>query len=172
MGIMEPLNKLLKDIIILVVVSAVLGIAAQSILPNGIGLFTETTFIGDVKVADVSINPSGEATAASNIELESAYTAFQDTLTIFFDARNPDAYATGHIAQAINLPVFAFMDSLPYLETLDLDTPIITYCDGEDCNASIDLAADLKMMGFSKVNFFFGGWLEWTSAGYPIEEGP
>ena len=169
---MEPLNKLLKDITILIAVSAILGVAAQSILPNGIGLFTETTLIGDTKVADVSINPNGEEAAASHIELEAAFAAFQDTFAIFFDARNPEEYAAGHIAQAINLPVFAFMDSLPYLETLDLDTQIITYCDGEDCNASIDLAADLKMMGFSKVHFFFGGWLEWDSAGYPTEEGP
>ena len=46
---------------------------------------------------------------------------------------------------------------------------LITYCDGEDCNASIDLAADLKMMGFARVVFFFGGWQEWLTAGYPTE---
>jgi 3-mercaptopyruvate sulfurtransferase SseA len=64
------------------------------------------------------------------------------------------------------------MDSLPYLEKLDPGRHIITYCDGEDCNASIDLAADLKMMGFANVNFFFGGWQEWRDAGYPIESSP
>lgn len=161
--------------IVLVVISILLGITAQFILPNGIELRTEITYIGDdstgVAVAAVAINPNGLEESATNIELEAVYAAFQNNSAILFDARSPEEYAKGHIAGAVNLPVHAFMDSLTYLETLGMDTHIITYCDGEDCNASIDLAADIKMMGFSQVNFFFGGSLEWEEAGYPMEFG-
>ncbi|MBT5234826.1 MAG: rhodanese-like domain-containing protein [Candidatus Marinimicrobia bacterium] len=173
---MNQMNKLIKDILTLIVVSTVLGISAQAVLPNGIGLRTEITVIGDdstgVAVPAVSINPNGEGEAASNISLNNAYSAFESNAALFIDARSPEDFGTGHITRAINLPVHAFMDSLPYLEKLDPGRHIITYCDGEDCNASIDLAADLKMMGFANVNFFFGGWQEWRDAGYPIESSP
>ncbi|MBT4035056.1 MAG: rhodanese-like domain-containing protein [Candidatus Marinimicrobia bacterium] len=170
------MNKLIKDILTLIILSTLLGITAQAVLPNGIGLKTEITMVGDdstaVAVPAVSINPNGNGDAASNISLENAHAAYENNAALFFDARSPEDFSSGHINQAINLPVHAFMDSLPYLENLNLSRHIITYCDGEDCNASIDLAADLKMMGFSNVNFFFGGWQEWRDAGYPIESGP
>ena len=170
------MNKLIKDILILLIVSTLLGISAQAVLPNGIGLLTEITIVGDdstgVEVPAVSINPNGDGEAASNIFLKDAFSAYEDKSALFLDARSQKEYDSGHIKHAINIPVSAFLDSLPYLETLDFNQHIITYCDGEDCNASIDLAANLKMMGFSKVNFFFGGWLEWQDAGYPVEGTP
>ncbi len=173
---MNQINKLIKDILILLIVSTLLGISAQAVLPNGIGLKTDITVVGDdssaVAVPSVAINPNGEGETTSNISLQNAYTAYRNASAIFFDARSPEEFDSGHIKHAINLPVSAFLDSLPYLETLDFNKHTITYCDGEDCNASIDLAADLKMMGFSKVNFFFGGWLEWQDAGYPVERSP
>ncbi len=173
---MNQMKKNLREILTLLAVSAVVGISAQAILPNGIGLITEITVIGDdstgVAVPSVSINPSGDDESASNISLSNAYSAYENNSALFFDARSPEEFNAGHIRGAINLPAHAFMDSLQYLESLNFDGHIITYCDGEDCNASIDLAADLKMMGFSKVNFFFGGWLEWRDAGYPIESRP
>ena len=170
------MNKLIKDIVTLLIVSTLLGISAQAVLPNGIGLLTEITIVGDdstgVEVPAVSINPNSDGEAVSNIFLKDAFSAYEDKSALFLDARSQEEYDSGHIKHAINIPVSAFLDSLPYLETLDFNQHIITYCDGEDCNASIDLAADLKMMGFSKINFFFGGWLKWQDAGYPIEGTP
>ncbi len=170
------MNTTIKDMISLLVVSALLGISAQIVLPNGIGLKTEITLLGGdstgVAVPSVSINPSGAGESATNISLHEAYSAYELESALFFDARSPEEFNSGHIKYAINLPVYAFLDSLAYLENLDFNKSIITYCDGEDCNASIDLAADLKMMGFSQVNFFFGGWQEWRDAGYPVESGP
>ena len=170
------MNKLIKDIVTLLIVSTLLGISAQAVLPNGIGLLTEIIIVGDdstgVEVPAVSINPNSDGEAVSNIFLKDAFSAYEDKSALFLDARSQEEYDSGHIKHAINIPVSAFLDSLPYLETLDFNQHIITYCDGEDCNASIDLAADLKMMGFSKINFFFGGWLKWQDAGYPIEGTP
>ncbi|MBT4132779.1 MAG: hypothetical protein HOG76_00060 [Candidatus Marinimicrobia bacterium] len=173
---MNQMSKLIKDIITLVIVSTILGVSAQVVLPNGIGLRTEITVVGDdstgVAVASVSINPNGASEAATNISLQKAYSAYENGSAIFFDARSPEEFGSGHIKAAVNLPVHAFLDSLNYLENLDFNKHIITYCDGEDCNASIDLAADLKMMGFAQVNFFFGGWQEWRDAGYPVGSKP
>lgn len=167
-------STVIKDAAILVVISSILGIMAQFVLPNGISMKTEMTTIQtdsvEVVLPSVSIDPKG-ALEASNITLRDAYKIHQNGSALFLDAREPEAFQRGHIAGAVNLPSDDFMDSLSYLENLSPDTLIISYCDGSECNASIELAANLDLMGFTQVRFFFGGWEEWTGAGYPVEGG-
>ncbi len=167
---------LLKEILIFTLISSILGITAQAILPNGIGLTTELTIMtsdsSEVAIPSVIIDPNGNHNIVSNISLREAFVAYQNGSALFLDTRSEEDFQAGHILGAINLPVHAFLDSLSFLENLDPDQLLITYCDGADCNASIDLAADLKMMEFSRVAFFFGGWQEWQTAGYPTESNP
>lgn len=171
---MRSTHTVIKDAATLVVISCVLGIMAQFVLPNGISVKTELTTIqtdsAEVVLPSISIDPNGDL-EASNITLRDAYEIHQKGSALFLDAREPEAYKQGHIAGAVNLPADAFMDSLTYLEGLDPDTLIISYCDGSECNASIDLAANLDLMGFTQVRFFFGGWEEWIGAGHPMEGG-
>ncbi len=155
---MKNLNFLLKESLQLIFISAILGITAQTILPNGIGLKTEITVINsdssNIEIPTVTISPNGEFTEPSSISLSAAFSAYEEGNALFLDARDQFDYEQGHILGAINLPVSAFLDSLPMLENLDQDQVLITYCDGVDCNASIDLAASLELMGFSKLFFF------------------
>lgn len=157
-------------------VSILLGLTAQVVLPNGIGLKTQLTLInsdsGETTVPTVTINPNGNEHEATSIGIYDAYLAYLEGSGLFLDARDQDDYQQGHISGAINLPAHAFMDSLSMLDNLPKQQVLITYCDGVDCNASIDLAADLKTMGFARVYFFFEGWQEWQTAGYPITENP
>lgn len=169
-------HPLIKEILSILFISVILGVSAQAIIPNGIGIKTEITFVGEddsqVAIPAVTINPEGDENATSGITLKDALAAHESKAALFIDARDPEEFALGHIMGAINLPAHAFMDSINYLESLDLNSLIITYCDGEDCNASIDLASDLIMMGFTRVNFFFGGWQEWQAAEFPVEVTP
>lgn len=171
---MENLRTLTIQIIGFILVSAIVGMTAQSVLPNGISIQTDLTLIetdsGMVSIPSVSINPTGAENGSASISLSNALAAYNDGDAIFMDARTLEDFEAGHIQGAVHLPVESFMDSLNYLDQLALDTFIITYCDGADCNASIDLAADLNLMGFTRVFFFFGGWQEWLEAGYPIGE--
>lgn len=169
---MNSNSTLLKEILAFILIATVMGTAAQFVLPNGISLFTKTMVIesdsGIVAIPVIAVDPSGNGDVASNIPLNEAYLAHQNGTALFLDARSHDEYEAGHIFGAVNLPAHALMDSLPYLENLNPNRLIITYCDGADCNASIDLAANLKLMDFPKVAYFFGGWQEWIDAGYPI----
>lgn len=169
---MRALPTVLREMIILILLAFVLGIIAQFILPNGISLKTEMTILEtdtvDVAMPAVMLNPNGDL-ESTNISLAEAYSYFQEQSALFMDAREADVYRDGHISGAINLPAQAFMDSLTYLDGLDLDRLIITYCDGTECNASIELASNLELMGFTQVYYFFGGWAAWQGAGYPTE---
>jgi rhodanese-related sulfurtransferase len=107
------------------------------------------------------------------IELQEALDLFVAGKTLFVDARSKDEFVQGHIAGAINLPVEKARESGlgPVLTGLSLDFPIVTYCDGGNCEASIDLAQLLKEYGYTDVAVFYGGWEQWQKAGYRTAEG-
>jgi 3-mercaptopyruvate sulfurtransferase SseA len=48
---------------------------------------------------------------------------------------------------------------------------LITYCDGESCDLSHELALFLKEMGFENVRVLVNGWSVWQQAGLPFQTG-
>jgi 3-mercaptopyruvate sulfurtransferase SseA len=48
---------------------------------------------------------------------------------------------------------------------------VITYCDGESCNLSHELAVFLQDMGVEQVRMLFNGWTVWREAGLPVGQG-
>jgi len=101
------------------------------------------------------------------ISLTQAYELYKDKI-LFVDARNPEEFEEGHIAGAINLPYFSFDEYVKQLAAFDKTEPLVTYCEGADCDMSIRLGNELFSKGFKKVFVFFGGWEEWKKADYPM----
>lgn len=165
----------LKEVLIIAALSIAAAMLAQLILPNRIPVKTtyETVRTDEgeqrlptVVVGELSIQEDGLSGTLTTSEV---YDLFADGKALILDARETEDYAAGHIQGAINLPYHAFMDSIELLETFPLDTLIVVYCDGQDCNASLELAADLEIMGFESVTSYFGGWQAWLQAGHPVE---
>lgn len=102
------------------------------------------------------------------ITLEQAYSLFNDRVA-FIDARDEAEYITGFISGSINIPYYNFENHKQKLDNLSKEKPLVTYCAGTDCDLSILLANQLSKHGYKKVYIFFGGWLEWQNANYPIE---
>lgn len=106
------------------------------------------------------------------ISLEDAKQLFEQKAARFLDARPRSQYENGHISGALSLPrqdaANAFTEIAGQLE--DSDT-LITYCDGESCELSHDLAIFLKDMGFKVVRVLVNGWTVWQDAGLPGETG-
>lgn len=109
--------------------------------------------------------------APEEIDLEKAYQHFKNYTAIFIDTRSLAEYREGHIARAVSIPIDSLDFSAEILPGLSRNETIITYCDGEECSQSIDLAVILSEIGFNNVYFFFGGWAEWLDAGYSISVG-
>ena len=88
------------------------------------------------------------------------------------DARPLEEFTKGHILGAISLPWHEaeqrVMDA-----TADManDAVIITYCDGDTCDLSKDLALFLENLGFTNVRLLVNGWTVWHEAGLPVETG-
>jgi len=161
--------------------AVLLALIFNAISPNGISLKTQ---IRSVQVRDQVLKIPIWAKAASDTEeagfvfhpaqeirLPAAFAAFQKGQAIFIDTRSTEKYLDGHIAGALSFPleereVFEFEEL-----QLQRDQKIVTYCDGEACSQSIDLAMQLEEMGYFDIYFFLGGWLEWQKANYPIMKG-
>ncbi len=105
----------------------------------------------------------------ANIDLEQAKAFFDEGIP-FIDARHNEYYAEGRISGS--LPSEDFMELLFVLDTLAVgkDNPVVTYCDGDDCGSSEDLAYDLQSSGYNLIYIFVGGWSAWLQAGYPMEK--
>jgi rhodanese-related sulfurtransferase len=168
----------LIPILYIVIVSSLVGLIINFISPNGIPLIKAERIINFVDDS-LSVNDEGKVSVDSNsqknaldeakaITLKQAYSLFNQD-AIFIDARDYVEYEIGHIRGAITLPYEEFETYKSVLESISKDTPLVTYCDGADCDLSILLGDRLFEMGYSQVYIFFGGWIDWQVNNYPIE---
>lgn len=103
------------------------------------------------------------------IALVDALDLFLRREAVFIDARDDLSYASGHIEGAVHLPWHDYEARLPeVLPQIPPSTRIITYCDGDACASSKDLAFALLAMGYTEVQVLINGWSRWQEAGLPI----
>ena len=148
---------------VILILSAVTGFLANQVRPHTLPLVAEwapearlTTDTGEKMV----------------ISLEEAKTRCLKDNVIFFDARSPQLFAEGHIRCAQNIPWQSFDQYIDRVfDTIPEDALIVTYCDGEHCSLSEDMAKELIAMGYRKVRVLLNGWTRWREAGFPTEKG-
>jgi rhodanese-related sulfurtransferase len=154
-----------RQAVLLVLLATVLGLGSNWVRSDTIPLLAEepeTVESMDELLAEVT-EPRIRA-----INLEQAK-ALYDQGVVFVDARDVEYYQTGHIRGAY--PNTNFLELAFTLDSLQGKTaPIVTYCDGSECGSSEDLAYDLQGAGFMNILVFYGGWEEWKTANYPVEE--
>jgi rhodanese-related sulfurtransferase len=124
--------------------------------------------------------PAPEASSANMqtaqeaiISIDEARALFLTNGAVFIDARPAEAFRSGHIQGALNLPPDDFDQLLPNIrEQIPPDSLIITYCDGESCDLSKEAALQLSAKGYSHVQVLVNGWSVWQDAGLPTEKTP
>ena len=168
------MNASLKQFFAFFAIVIVLFLIGQVTLPERLPFFTETVEIIELNtniILPTIVSPSSSKSDLDSLILKAqlALHYYENKTGLFIDALSADDFKMGHIKGALNIPYHLFMDYLDTLDTFPMDTLIITYCDGAECNASFDLAENLNLMGFTYVKPFFGGWQAWRNAGYPFE---
>ena len=151
------MRQSLLESLLLIVAAIVLGVVFTFVTKQG--FFAKTQSV--------------QTAAPSNIEMISLATAkelFESNNAIFIDARHEFDYEAGHIHGAVNVALKKFDTHLTWLNRISKDKLLIVYCDGAECNSSIELAVKLMESGFTNVKVSFGGWQEWNSAKLPIEK--
>lgn len=157
--ISRPIKQTLWQIPALIFFSALIALGVNHWRVDGIVL------VGDWSVETRFADSAGESLV---VALDEAAALFEQDAVVFLDARPPDQYAKGHIGGALNLPWQAvdhyFGETADRLEGAPF---IITYCDGESCDLSHELALFLMEMGFGNVRVLVNGWSLWQDAGLP-----
>lgn len=163
----------LRQIILIVVLSALLGIVANLVSPNRI------PFIGkyrSLSAGDGPIVPPGaEAGDPPFIAVDVAEMEYSNYTTVFIDSRDPAEFECGTIPRSVNIP-FEFLpeEGLEHyidsaLGGLRLDHPCIIFCSGEECDLSLHLARNMQEIGYTKLSIFFGGYREWEKFGLEVQ---
>ena len=155
--------SVLRQVTGILLLSFIAGILINWIRPDSLPL---------VGIWSPEVRLALDSGTGMNISLEYARTICKENKALFLDARSPEHYAQGHIRCALNLPWQAFDEYIDrVLDKIPDDAWIVTYCDGEHCSLSEDLAKDLLSMGYEKVGVLLNGWTRWLEAGLPTEQG-
>ena len=83
------------------------------------------------------------------------------------DVRPEDEFASGHLPNALNIPLSQLERRLAELPP---DQEIVAYCRGPYCVLSYEAVASLRARGF-KARRLEDGLPEWRAAGLPIVTG-
>ena len=150
--------------------------SSAQVSPNGIELIGQYRSLsgGDGPI----VPPSAEPGDPPFVSIDEAYLEFTQGNAIFVDARDEIEFACGTIPGSVNMPfeylpegdLSAYFDSV--VNGAPLDTTIIVFCSGEECDLSLHLARNMQAVGYSGTLIFFGGSREWESNGLELERRP
>lgn len=94
-----------------------------------------------------------------------------DRGALFLDARPVEFYEMGHVPGSLPLPEDGFEAAFARIEPRLRSTfDIVVYCSGYGCEASHNVARELRKRGVAAA-ILNEGWPAWTDAGYPVREG-
>lgn len=170
----------LASVYYIIIASSLIGLVYNFVIPQGIPFIkkerllvwnsdTSNTVVPGIISNQIEENsPVNFMKEAKAITLKEAYELYNGN-ALFIDARDYVEYEIGRIKGAVSLPYTEFDKYKPVLQNISLNTPIVSYCDGKECDLSILLGDKLFEMGYKEVYIFFGGWVDWQLAGYPIE---
>ncbi len=164
---------MIRQAIILLIISATLGLGVNYFHPHNI------PYIGQYRELSSGEGPIMPPSASKGdpafIAIDVAQMEHQMGGTLFVDARDSAEFNCGTIPGSVNLP----FDHLPEenlaghidssLGRVPKDMPIIIFCSGEECDLSLHLARNLQSLGYSRVSIFFGGAREWEKFALEVE---
>jgi rhodanese-related sulfurtransferase len=146
----------------------VLAAAAVALISNHFRS-SPLPLVGDWSPEARLTSPSGRQMA---ITLDEAKVLHQSMGAVFLDARPLEEFTKGHVQGSISLPwLEAEQRVMDVTADMANDAVIITYCDGDTCDLSKELALLLENLGFSNVRVLVNGWTLWQNAGLPVEAG-
>lgn len=87
---------------------------------------------------------------------------------VLVDALGPISYASAHLPGAINITPDR-VDAIAARRIPNLDSPVVVYCAGPECESSGDVGRRLVELGYRNVAHYAGGKRDWTDAGLPLE---
>ena len=165
----------IKQIIVIIILSLVLGIVRNSFLDEPLSLIKEERILDSLEVKKGKdgifiFELPEDLTEPLMVNIDAVDYLRNLELALIIDARDEEEFINGRISGSINIPYDYYEDFEFQLDEIDLEKILIIYCSGGECSLSIDLADYLMMdRGFFNVLVYEGGWLEWKNSRLPTE---
>jgi 3-mercaptopyruvate sulfurtransferase SseA len=156
---------LLVRAMMLCVLGALLGLAANAFTPNPAPLGARVHAKADEPGAACQ---DPKATVA-RISVADAKPLCIACTAAFVDARSAQEYAAGHVTGALHLAPGEPVN--PLLPKLRSAPEVIVYDRDRDCAAADQVATALQANGVRDVRVLTGAWPEWLAKGGPGESG-
>ena len=161
--IMQTRTKTIKQVFFIALIVLIAGFASNRLRSDKMPL------VEDWSAKSKLVTPSGENL---EISLSEASNFFKKGKAVFVDARSHEEYAAGHIKGAKTLPYKeADRKFIEAMAGVPEENAVITYCDGETCELSMELAVFLRNAGYKNVKVLSNGWTVWQQNGLPVETG-
>jgi rhodanese-related sulfurtransferase len=159
----HPWIRSIRQLSVIVLIAAAVALISNHFRSSPLPL------VGDWSPEARLTSPSGRQMA---ITLDEAKVLHQSRGAVFLDARPLEEFIKEHIQGAISLPWHEAEQRVMDV-TVDIanDALIITYCDGDTCDLSKELALLLENLDFSNVRVLINGWTVWQNTGLPVEAG-
>jgi rhodanese-related sulfurtransferase len=153
------LKKPLLQVVLILFLSLIIGLGINFSL-------IKKYFLGDFRFGFISLE---KYTSITFITLGEAEWLFSEEEALFIDSRPKEDFRAGHILGAVNIPFEEYKrENALDLIFLPPEGTVVVYCDGSECNSSLELAKVLHHKGLLDIRIFFGGWVEWTREGLPV----
>jgi rhodanese-related sulfurtransferase len=147
----------------ILLLSAILGLSVNHLRPGSLPLVADWSPEAQLQL------DSGDSLMVPLDEAEAVFFAHG---AVFLDARSRELFEEGHIEGALNLPWDDFDQRFDgAMSGIPRETPIVTYCDGEGCGLSRELAVALLGKGYLNVRVLVNGWTLWQEKGLPTARG-
>jgi len=148
----------------LIAISGIIGLVFNSLRQNGV------TFPYRTKLErfSTSINASEESAEhrLCKISVEHASKVSASRAAVFIDVRPAAFFDAGHISGAISRPSEQLNrhEGIAKLKaTIKLNTPIVVYCENNNCDRGGHVWHLLKQNGYQQVCVLDGGYSAWKS---------
>ncbi|WP_321276698.1 rhodanese-like domain-containing protein [Thiomicrorhabdus indica] len=87
----------------------------------------------------------------------------------FIDTRKSSDWEAGRIPGALHINIKTEFDKENLLKQVDVNEPVVTYCNAIKCKRAANAAKKLVDYGYQKVYYYRLGFPSWKNAGYPYE---
>ena len=146
-------NQTFSEVAAIIFLSFFIAILLNQIRPNSISFFPAT-----------KINEHKKE-GASEISVAKALLILKNKKGILLDARSAAIFGKGHIPGALTFYEKDFEERIEiFLLQNDLETIVITYCDGDQCDLAKNLADKFCFAGYENVFYMEDGWSRWKKA--------
>ncbi|HQI80865.1 MAG TPA: rhodanese-like domain-containing protein [Deltaproteobacteria bacterium] len=145
----------------MVALAVIVGVVFNMARPAGI------PFVGDWSPKAVTDIHAGDLEV---IHVDDAFDLLSQEKALFIDAREPGAFAGGHIPGSVNITPGQAAERLGEVRTmLETGKTLIAYCYDVDCPLAAELVRRLGELGIRNIKVMPEGWTGWMDRGYPYE---